>query len=188
MSMRTMGWVIIAVQALTLLFLIFGLVILYSCSGVRVPVRPESKPAPESVPESAPESAESKPVADAGATYSAIGIAREAVVYDGAEVDSGFKCRTEAAAGRVEDIRAAVLAVMNRIRDLEAAASKEARAASAADAARFEAASSQFALACRDEATICESDHAEIACYSAISMLLLVAELYAEALAAPSPR
>ena len=167
-SMRNACWTV-------LVFLVL------SCSGVRSPIRPES------MPESSPEStaAESKPTADSGAAYSAIGTAREVAVYDGIYLDSGFKCGSVDATRRVEAIRVAMLAVVSRLRDLEAAAPKGARTAAEADAARFTAASNEFALVCRDEATICESDRAEVACYSAISALLFVAELYAEALTAP---
>lgn len=144
---------------------------------------PESVPSPES----APESAESKPPVDAGATYSAISSARDSVVYDGASLASGFRCGSVDATRRVEEVRTAVLAAMNRVRELEAAAPKEARAASVADAARFKTSGDEFELLCRDTAVICESESAEINCISAIHLLLFAAELYAEALTVPSP-
>lgn len=171
--------------------LVAVLILAVGCASSPHP-RPESRPAaktPESVPspESAPESAESKPTVDAGATYSAISSARDSVVYDGASLVSGFKCGSVDATRRVEEVRTAVLAVMNRVRDLEAAASKELRVTAEADAARFKTSGDEFALLCRDTAVICESESAEIACVSAIHLLLFAVELYAEALTVPLP-
>lgn len=172
-------------------FLVVAITFLIGCAS-SPHARPESRPmakSPESAssPESAPESAESKPAMDAGATYSAIGTARDSVVYDGASLASGFKCGSVDATRRVEEVRTVVLALMNRVRELEAAAPKEARTASDADAARFKTSGDEFALLCRDTTVICESDSAEIACVSAIHLLLFAAELYAEALTVPSP-
>jgi hypothetical protein len=172
-------------------FLVVAIAFLIGCASSPHP-RPESRPAaktPESVPspESAPESAESKPTVDADATYSAISSARDSVVYDGASLASDFKCGSVDATRRVEEVRAAVLAVMNLVCDLEAAASKELRVTAEADAARFKTSGDEFALLCRDTAVICESESAEIACVSAIHLLLFAVELYAEALTVPSP-